>query len=518
MNDTANKVTAVAPATLPGAGGEPSAHPDAEARLDRRILHGIGWSFLVSVFTLPFGYLISIVLARVSPEAVGIYSVLGIYLGIVSTILYLGGGTVSVRFMAELPGEKRLPFFFSYYALTLVVTGCVLVLFSAFPGLLRLLLGTSVDPDFFRLLMLSAPVPLFFFAVLAALRGMMSVAFAQALMRSVTFGACVFYGYLLLFHRSFFQRQYAGVIVISYLVLMLLVDVVGFRRFWNSVPHGSARPSWLLPAGFWSFALAVQIPSALALLHQKMDEMFVLRVLGLSQLGIYFVLSQLSGSAELLINFFVDGVFPALFTFQATGRLDKTEELHGRVARYILAISATTIFFLIAFASPLLHFLGQRYASSHSVFLLLLLFATLDCLGPLNHTYIVGMKKLNSWSVVQTTRLVGFVVLFTLLAGRYGLLGVVLARGFAWMLAGALAYWIALKRLALRISIPRQYFLYVAISAALVALCYGMRDSLSGWGWSTLLFVVATGSFLLLGGYGPAEFHQLIDLRRGEGK
>ncbi len=477
-------------------------------------MQGVKGSFLISVATLPFGYLLSLVLARVSPEAVGIYSVLGIYLSVVSTLLYFGGGTVSIRFMAELPGQKRLPFFLSYFALTLVAAGLAILIFSTIPHLPTLLLGPRANLGLFQFLLLCSPITLLFFETLAALRGLLQVTFAQALMRAVTFTACLFYGYMLIFHNTQFQRQYIIVIIGFYFALMVAATLVGVRKIWKIVASSARRLSWFLPTDFWSFALAVQVPSMLALMQLKIDEMLSLRILGLTQLGIYFVLSQLAGASELLTNFFLDGVFPGLFSLQAAGRLEQNAELYQKTARYVLLICASVGFSLIALSEPLLRFLGTRYASIYPSLLLLLCFVSLDSLGPVNHTLIVGLKKLKEWTVVQSVRLIGFFILFVVFAPSRGIPGVVLARGLAWILAGAVGYRIVLRHLPVKVRIPREYFLFVGLSFCLAAVCYWRRGLPSNLVLDAALFLTAFAVFLFAGRYSMSEFRNLGDSLR----
>lgn len=500
---------------LAEAGRRAAGAAQTEDPLEHRIVQGVKVSFIISVATLPFGYLLSLVLVRVSPEAVGIYSVLGIYLGVVSSLLYFGGGTVTIRFMAELPGEKRLPFLLSYFALTAAVGGLVILGLLTIPGFATALIGQKASLSFFRFLLLCAPITLLYFQTLAALRGMMQVALAQALLRSVTLAACLFYTYTLIFHKAYFQRQYTPLIVGSYFALMTGVTFVGVQKIWQLLASSAGRLSWFLPTGFWRFALAVQIPSMLALMQLKIDEILSLRILGLSQLGVYFVLSQLAGTSELLSNFFLDGVFPAVFNLQAAGKPEKNAELYHRAARHVLLICAGIVFFLYAFSGPLLRFLGTRYAAHYPSLLLLLCFVCLDSLGPVNQTLIIGLKKMKEWTAVQSTRFAAFFFLFVLFVPKQGILGVVLARGLAWALAGAIGYWIALKRLPIRVRIPREYFLYVGLSLCLAATCYWRRGLSSDLLFDAALFLAASAAFLVGGGYHLGEFRSLGDVLRG---
>jgi O-antigen/teichoic acid export membrane protein len=483
-----------------------------------RLARAIGGSFLLAVATLPFGYLTSLILARVGPDAVGIYSFLSIYLAMVSGVLYLGGGTVTIRFVTELARDRQRPFFFSYLAVSLSVCAGVLALVELFPAMTSFVFGSDVSPRLVSLLLLAAPVPLLYFSALATLRGLMLLTFAQALTRSLTVGAFLVYGSLFLLHRELFRQEYVSVILVPYFLLLAAAGTFAFARIRLEAPRSSLSLWWFLPPGFWRFALAIQASSVLALMQQSIDQILVLRTLGLSQLGVYFLILQLTEASRLLNYFLSESVFPAVSKLHAENLLERLRALHSAAARYMLALASTITLPLIALSRPLLEFLGEDYASAHASFVLLLLFVSLDSLGLLNHTFIVGLKKTGSWTAVQLLRFVAFVVLFHILAPGLGLLGVVLARGIAWGLAGTLAIAVTLYRLPIRLPIPRQYFLQLGLSAALGALVQLAPGVSSDWTWGVLLSAAALLAFFTLGGYRLSEVRQLSNLWRADSR
>lgn len=484
----------------------------AEALLDRRIARGITGSFLVSVLTIPFGYLTILILARVSPEVVGMYGILGIYLGIISSLIYFGGGTVTVRFMSELPSEKKARFFSSYYLLTLLALAVAAGIVVAAPGTLEFLLGSAGDFRFYPYLVAAAPLLLLFFSSLAALKGLMHVTLAQSLMRAVTVGACFVYGYFLLVHGNFFRVYAAPVVFVSYFVLILFVSVYALHRLRRLIGALVSGWQWFLPGGFWGYALKIQGASTLGLLHTKIDQILVLRQLDLSQLGVFYVILQVAETSPLLAIFFVEGVLPGMTNLFAAGRLDKISELYGKVARYSVLMATGLTCFLLTFCGPLLSFFGERYVEASSAFVLIVLFSCLDSLGPLNHTAMVGMNKPNYWSLTQLIRIVAFVALFTPLTDRFGLVGVALARGVAWSAAGLFGYYVVLNKLPFRPRIPVQFFLSAAIALGLTAVYFMDLAGGQGWGWKILLFLGSLGVFLVIGKYGRKDYQEIRTL------
>lgn len=486
----------------------------AERGLDREISRGISGSFLISILSAPFGYLIILILARVSPEAVGFYSIIGIYLGIVSGILYFGGATVAIRFTSELSGRKRTWFLWSSFLLALGVVALLLIFLVAFPGVLTFFFGPNVTPPLGLLLFAVAPLPLLHFAALATLKGLLRVSLAQLLTRGVTVGACLIYGYFLLAHSDVFRQKTAQVIFLSYFPLLALVAAVALYHLRKQLGPLFRGWRWFLPSDFWRYSIGVQGASMLNLLHMKFDQILVLRQFTLSQLGVYFVILQLSETFLLLVSFFLTGVFPGFTKLVALNRWDKLHALYLKVARQLILMgSGITLFFLL-FARPILSLFGDRYVDAVNIFLVLVVFLGVDSLTILNGNLIIACQRPNYWVQVQLLRISTLVVLFAVLSGSHGLLGAALARGVSSVLAQAFSMVIVATRLQVSPRIPYQFWLSsgLTIGVGLVA-GYNLLDNVVQ---SSVVFFLAGGLFLKFGGYRLTDMFELVFPSRDE--
>jgi len=80
------------------------------------------WTLWLSVLSAPCGYITTVLLARVDPAVVGTYGLLSLYIGLTSIFLFFGGNGVAIKFLPEVPAEKRLAFLISYFLVILVAT------------------------------------------------------------------------------------------------------------------------------------------------------------------------------------------------------------------------------------------------------------------------------------------------------------------------------------------------------------------------------------------------------------
>jgi O-antigen/teichoic acid export membrane protein len=170
---------------------------------------------------------------------------------------------------------------------------------------------------------------------------------------------------------------------------------------------------------------------------------------------------------------------------------------------------------LLVFGPWVLFLLGPQYLHARPAFLMLVLFESIDALGLLNHTLIVGVRRVNHWSLVQVVRIAILVAVFPFFADSYGLMGVAIARGCAWVGAGAVAYWVVFRRLPVRPAVPVQYPLHLALTSVLAFICHLRGDTSGSWVSNVALFGGAVAAFAVCGGYRLSELKDLYARLRG---
>ncbi len=105
------------------------------------------------------------------------------YIGLVSSLFYLGGDAVVIKFVPELEADKRLAFLVSYF---LIIMGALvpwLVAATLWPERLRYLFGARGGAPFQVLVLYLAPIYILFSLVVAALKAMLEMRWAQTLLR-----------------------------------------------------------------------------------------------------------------------------------------------------------------------------------------------------------------------------------------------------------------------------------------------------------------------------------------------
>lgn len=467
----------------------------APAHLRGRIVAGMRWTLWLSIPAVPFSFGTTILLARAGPQVIGTYGLLMVYIGVVSSLFYLGGDAVSIKFIPELSGEQRGPFLASYLLILLASLIPWLVLATSWPRGLHYLFGEQGSSSFPFLVLCLSPIYLCFALVVAALKAELEMRWAQVMMRTLTIGTFLVYLVLFLGLRRVLVVHYTGVIWGVYLTLTALAFVIGFRHLRRL---GGWEFRWrslriFLPRGFWKYTLATQAVSGLGFLLQRLDLILVLNFGGLVVLGKYVAIISLAGLIPVGNGFFLDTLLPSLTNLLASRNYAGASQVYSMNLRTLFLVTMVGTSGLIFMVNPIIMLLGSNYASLGSLFVVGVLLYGLSAPGAIGGTLLSSLGKQHRSVFVGVIQLALFLSLFYALWPRYQLLGVVLATGLSMAISNFLLIQVARYRNQVNFSFARDYvaFAIALIAAAILDLRlakFGPSFPLLAWPAVVLLF------------------------------
>jgi len=477
----------------------------------RRILTGMRWTVWLSVLAAPFSYGTSVLLARVGPEVIGTYGLLLIYVSAASSLLYLGGDAVTIKFVPSLAVEKRLSFLASYF---LVICGSLIpwiIAATFWPASLHYVFGKQITPSFQLLIIYLAPIYIARTLVISGLTAVLDMRWAQALNRIVTIGTFVLYGVLYAAFPAFLRAHYTALVWGVYLGLALITFAVGMARLMRMEEWMSSLRSvrFFLPAGFWKYTLALQQMSVLGFFVFRLDMLLVLNRGGLELLGKYVAIVTVASTVWLANRLFCDTLLPALTNLLAAGQTRGAAEVFAANLRMLFAVHLTVVCAGMFLMEPLIALMGAQYSSERALFKLLILLFAMSGPGGMGGTLLtaVGKQQLSVW--LGVFQLVLFISAFTLLWPKYQLLGAVLAIGGATILCqiGLLA--ISRYQGPLIFPWARDYFCFIVIGglAGWAAIGLGRPGLLA----CILGCTVPIGTFLFVARYKKEEILGLLN-------
>jgi O-antigen/teichoic acid export membrane protein len=474
-----------------------------------QMISGMRWTLWLSILSAPCGYITTVLLARVGPAVVGTYGLVSLYIGLTSIFLFFGGNGVAVKFLPEVPAEKRLAFLISYFLVILAVTLPYQIAASIWPKRLQYVLGSEVGNRFGVLLVWLAPIYILSSLVLAALKGLLQIKWAQVYSRIITLVNFALYAVLYFATRSFLASHYVAIIWSSYLVLAILVTILAMRRLLRHLPSRHLRKPirFFLPPGFWSYTSGLQLVSILTFLSTRLDYVFILNTGGLVEFGRYVTLITLVSVIPTFATFVLDSLLPSLTNTVALRDYESSRRLTEIYLRFMLPCGMLAATFAILFAHPLFAVLGPRYRDLVNLGLLAFPIAALQVLNWFVGTMFTAIGQPYRSVIVQAGRMVVFCVAFWLLWAPYHLWGAIAAWGIAELFNQGLGLFLLLRRMPFQFSFANTYFAFLLI-IGLSVLCarYSGNANLI---ISSIIWLALVGGFFLVARYSWSEIRGL---------
>jgi len=480
------------------------------AQLRGRIVSAMRWTLWLSVAAVPFSYGTSVLLARSGPDVIGTYGLLMVYVGVASSLFYLGGDAVVVKFVPEMEPGNRFPFLVSYFLVILVALMPWLGATLLWPGKLHYIFGDRGGPGFYTLVLFLAPLYIAFLLIVAALKAVLDMRWANALLRLVTIGSFAIYASLFFRFREALRIHAGGLIWGTFLGLTAIASVLGFLHL---AGLESWRTEWrtfsfFLPRRFWRYTLSTQQVSAVGFFLQRLDLILILNFGGLAVLGEYVAIFSLAEALRTANRFFADTLLPSLTNAIASRDLNAASQIFGTNLRILFLVNVAATSGLALLAGLIIKLFGPQYASLRPLLILMVVGAGLAAPGGIGGTLLTSMGKQQRSFWVSIGQLALFLLLFFTLWPRHQLLGAVLASGLSMVAS----YWALLATAKystpVRFSAGKDYTTF----ALATIVCGGVA-----LGWPSLsvvgvlvVWVGVMGLFLVASHYQLDECRQLV--------
>jgi len=472
------------------------------------ILSGMRWTVWLSALAVPCSVAVNLLLARVGPETLGIYGLLGVYVGLTSAFLYFGGDTVVIRYIPECRSDDRASFLVSYLSVILAIMSSWLLFAWFCPAVMRLALGQTGGLRFHFTILCLAVVPIMFAMIVAGLKGMLEIRISQVLAKLLAIISLTIYAVLFVFDRSLLSAHPTAVIWSVYLGVSAILSAIGAVRLIRLCR--APRLRWFLPIGFWRYAFSTQQVSLTSFFAGQLDYVLVVNFGGLRLLGKYVAVMAVATIVRMVSGLFMDTLLPSLTnTIAARNQAGAAQVFMMHVRILFLVVTAASCATMVL-AVPATAVLGPKYVSLGGPIVFMALCFGVASPGGIGGTLLnsIGRQQLAVWT--YALNLCVFVGLFLVMWGRWNLTGAVVAYGTATVITSVILMVIA-RRTAR--NFPSIFALWLRATAvqAMVALV--------AWWWlplgligAALLWIGAMVLFLWLSGYDFAECNNLVQM------
>jgi len=426
--------------------------------IKQKSITGAKWTIIISAFALPLNYFLNMILGRVSPEVLGTYASIQIFIQALPVFVLFSGASILANFIPKIQKKDNIPKFLFTYNVIIIITMVFFITALFFsPSVFRFLFKQNITKLLFYFLLAFIPVCTLFQMVLHSLYGILEIKISSILGRIQLFGLSIIVIFFVTFQKKIFESNYFSIILTSVFFFNMIGFIIGAGVLLRRVNFSKAF-SFYLPAGFWRFSFSLQLGSLFAYGFTNIDRLFVLKLGDLNQLGLY----QAVISIWMLIDFFpqllLRVLVPMFSSYIAQGDKETIKKSYSIIERYCIFVAISVGIFIVSFSKELLSIFGEQYTDNYLFLIILAVGSSFGTLQYVNNPLLISTEK-NKERVLNSVIRIGIQLLLTLLLlEKFGVLGIVLARVSALVAGQIIPIYVVTKKLPYDIKVPREFY------------------------------------------------------------
>lgn len=461
----------------------------------QKSVSGAKWTIILSIIAMPLGYIVNIILGRISPEALGIYGLLSIFVLSVTTFILFGGGNVIIKYLPEIDKDKKVSFLASYILIVFLIAIFAISSIYLYPQILELIFGQDFPSGILPYLIIFIPIIILYSVFDFALNGLMEIKTSVIIRQIVTYGNFIVFVILFLFYKDFFREHLWmiiwGLSFVFYIILGLLALFLTTRKMKITSLNKLNNLKPYLPTRFWSFALFVHLSTIVFFAYDKIDQLFILNYFSIRELGLYYAALQTAMLIRFVPMLLGSVLLPTFSNLLASNEIGLIQKGYREVVRYNTLMVVPAALLCIFFSRQIMGLFGAAYVQNHLVLVILGFFFGTAPIGGVNSSLVIAKGRTGLYFILQIIMVSVQLILTFSLIQPYGVVGAALAKGIAVSIGQIGLIWIVLRVLKMGLHIPRQFFVGIAI-IVIATLLYCLFTP------SSLLFLLILFSFFVI--------------------
>ena len=371
--------------------------------IKKKSIAGAKYTVLLTLLTIPLTYGVNIILGRISPEALGTYGLVLIFIAVITTFILFAGNTLVVKKLPEIEDNKKLSFLLTYMLLTLFASVIFIILMLLFPNIFKLITQTELTPTVLKFFILFVPVVIIQQLVIYSLNGIMEIKTSVILQKIIPVGNFIFILSLFIFFRELIARNYRVLIWATYISLTLISAIIGSYLLSQKLKkkHYTNKVKFFIPDNFWLFAIFVHISTILFFAYGKMDQLFILKYFDIHEFGLYYAALQTAMMIRLAPMLIGRVLLPTFSNLLASNEIKLIQKGYRETVKYNTLMIISVALLCIFFSRQIMGMFGEAYIQNHLVLVILGIFFMTGSIGTVANPLItakgkVGLLLLNS--------------------------------------------------------------------------------------------------------------------------
>lgn len=475
----------------------------------RRAIKSAKWMVITSVISMLSSYVTNIILGNISPEVLGTYSAINVFISSLTTFVGFGGAIVLSNFIPKTESsEEKTRLLYTYTALSFALYGVLTAAILLFPELNMLLCGGLTGVPQYIALFVLAPIFVIKTVLSYLLVGLLEARMSNIMTKLFTFILAITLVILLILNPALIEKHLAIVVFLTAILGNLLAIILGFAHIKKEKVLVKTS-GFYVPSGFWEFCFLTFLGAIISFLYRNADKMFLISLGDMGQLGYYQAIISVLTLVEFVPQLLGNVTIPFFSNLIKMGDSKEIEESYERIEKYMLFFLISCVLAVIALSDIILGMFGPDYIDYKYLLIILVCAKCISCLDFTNTPMLIVLEK-NRIRILNGVGqiLIQFAITY-LTIDKLGILGVVLGRVIGICIAQIVAHLIVRYQSGYNFRLSKAYYagILCAVAIGVIELQIDMHAVMS-----ILLAFFAWLLFLLFGRFTKKDFKSMISM------
>lgn len=464
---------------------------------------------VTSVISMLFSYVTNILLGNISPEILGTYSAVNIFISSLTTFVGMGGAVVLSNFFPKTESkEDKTRLLYTYTVLSFAMYVILVASILLFPDLNILLSGGLEGAPKYIALFIMAPIFIVMTIISYLLIAVLEARISNIMTKLYNFVLTIALAVLYYFNRSLIEKYLTLIVFISVIAGNIIAIILGFC-FIKREKLLTKTTGFYIPRGFWVFSFTTFLQALFSFLYKNADKMFLISLGDMGQLGYYQAIISILNLVEFIPSLLGNVTIPFFSNIIRIGDKEEIEKSYERIEKYMLFFLVSCVLGVITLSDFILGMFGKDYIDYKYLLIILVVAKCVASLGFTNTPMMAVLEK-NCIRLLNSTMqiIIQFTVTF-LTIGKLGILGVVLGRTIGVCIAQITPQLVIKYKSGYDIRISKAYF-----AGIICTVTFGLAEALLNFNIiiSLTAGISAWIIFLILGRFTKKDFKNMLTM------
>jgi len=463
----------------------------------RKTIEGAKWTVIIFGLTTIFAFIINLFLAKISPEVVGYYSLVTIFISTITTFVFVGGSTVLSTFVPKIKSRvKKASFISSYFIMLFLLVMFSMGICMLFPSIFELILKQKISNDLFILLLILIPFMFLLRYSQWVLNSIFEIKLSSIVEKLRVVLLFLSLPTIYMINSNFFINNFIEVLI----VLTIVSYIYGIKLSFNDISKSIKVKKiklFYFPKGFWKFLLTAQSLSILSYFFNNFDKLMVVQYFGIKELGIYSIIILIWMVGKNIPQI-ISMTFIPILANSIKYRKKEVKKIYEEIEYFTSFFTFFIAMVLIIFGYEILSIFGVEYAKYSYLFYYLMIASVFAIVSYANTPLLTALEVNKVRIINSVVQIVIQVFLTYLLIDEFQLEGIVMALSISVIIAQFYPFYYIRFQLDYDIKLSKVYIFSILFTILSVILVHFIYFSIL---FKLLYFFIVIMIYIRIGNY-----------------